>query len=87
MLIAFLQIIIFVVGVALALYIGIWQLFILSGVDIVVAIIDAINNNSSDGIIMRIAWDIFKVMIAGIVAWVVMIITVTINTILGEWKN
>ena len=87
MLIAFLQIIIFVVGVALALYIGLWQLFILSGADIVVAIIDAINNNNSDGIIMRIAWDIFKMMIAGIVAWVVMIITVTINTILGEWKN
>ena len=71
MLIAFLQIIIFVVGVALALYIGVWQLLILSGVDIVVAIIDAINNNSSDGIVMRIAWDIFKMMIAGIVAWVI----------------
>lgn len=82
-----LQILVWVVGITLTVYIAGYQLFFSGAVDMIMAIIDMFNSGATKELATTAVWSFVKLWIASFIAWVLLMGTGAISAIVHEYAN
>lgn len=81
------QIIIWVVGIALVVYIAGYQLFFSGAVDMIMAIGGILGSGITKELAVTAVWGFIKFSVAGVVGWLIVIATGTISAIVSDYRK
>lgn len=81
-----LQILVWVVGIALTVYVAGYQLFFSGAVDMVMAIGEIISSGVSKELAVTAVIGFIKLWVAGLVSWMILLATGAISAIVSEFK-
>lgn len=79
-----LQVIIWIVGVALAIYLAGYHLFFMGGVDLVMSVIDMFHSGVSKELAKTAVLGFVKMWFASLVAWIILTITAIASALGGK---
>lgn len=80
------QILVWIAGVALAIYLAGYQLFFNGAVDMIVAIMDMFQSGATKELAVTAVISFIKLWVASFVGWLIVLATGAISAIIGEYK-
>ena len=78
------QVIIWIVGIGIAIYIAVFQMFIGGLIEVITAIVD-LSKETEDFEASVLVWGIAKVIFASLTGWFIMLITSLVATVAREY--
>ena len=83
----FIQVLIWIVGIGVAIYIAVFQMFIGGLVDVFVSISDIIKDVETDGVAKDLAWGFAKMIFASLTGWFIILATSLVSAFVGEYLD
>ena len=80
-----LQTVVWIIGIAFAIYIAVFEMFIGGWVDIVTTSLTMIKDSVTNDLIKDLFWGIAKVIFSSITGWLIIAVTSLLATMVGDY--